>query len=82
MFPFIVCYCGRSIGDLYDAFSLMKAAAYKEFYELHGDNIDPERIPISESVHLELNSICEQLGLTNECCKIRMLCQVTFKEVY
>ncbi len=79
MYPYILCNCGCSLGHLYDAFKAMKAARYQAAYEALGADIDPVFIPLCESLQVNMGEELDQLGLTLECCRIRMFTQVEMK---
>lgn len=78
MFPFIVCFCGRSIGDLYDAFKHMRQKIYME--KLAG--IAPEMVAITEVEDVSLKEVLDQLGLHMTCCRTHILTQTEFKTYY
>jgi DNA-directed RNA polymerase subunit N (RpoN/RPB10) len=82
MYPYIVCYCGRSIGDLYDAFKLMRLKAYLAELGRVDYNITPNMLAISGEVSLDLSSIFEELGLNLECCRDHIATQAEFKNIY
>jgi DNA-directed RNA polymerase subunit N (RpoN/RPB10) len=82
MYPFIVCFCGRSLGDIYDVFCLMRQAKYAEAYAAIDSAIDPALIPITESIQVELVDVFEQLNLHLSCCRTRIQAQVEFKTIY
>lgn len=87
MYPFIVCFCGRSLGDLYDVFCLMRRAKYEQACkkaDKNADNtdIDPSSIPLTESLQVDLVDVFEQLNLHLDCCRIRIQSQVEFKNIY
>jgi DNA-directed RNA polymerase subunit N (RpoN/RPB10) len=81
MYPFIVCFCGRSIGDLYDAFNMMRMDKYAKAIGAAGE-IDPVLLPISESVQIELNDIFDELNINMVCCRMHLHALVEFKRVY
>lgn len=80
MYPLIVCVCGRSIGDLFDLFKAMQKEKYTSRF---GDiEFDPDMIAVNPALQVEVGDILDDLKLTNECCRTKMICQVEFKEVY
>ena len=80
MYPYIVCYCGRSIGDLYDLFMKLRADKYAEEF---GDAVfDPSAIALSEVLQSDIGDIFDTLHLENDCCRARIMTQVEFKELY
>lgn len=81
MYPYIVCLCGRSIGDLYDLFKQMKL---EKIIELYGtsENIDPTLLSICEDTKLRLDDVFEALNINMDCCRVRMMTMVEFKDLY
>jgi len=80
MYPYIVCYCGRSLGDLYDLFKELRAAEFrKKFGKLE---IDPGMIATAEDLQVELDGVFKMLHLNLQCCRVRMMSQIEFKELY
>lgn len=82
MYPYILCYCGRSLGDLYDLFNVLRAAKYTEAYVEFGEDIDPAFLAISDLVQVDLTDVFDALHIHMECCKVRIQTQVEFKNVY
>jgi len=68
MFPYIQCYsCGRNLGDLYSAFKILRAERMR-------GNPSDNTVPLGD--------ILTSLGIIKDCCRVRMLTQVEFKEYY
>lgn len=82
MYPFILCFCGRSLGDLYDLFCAMKITKYAAAYEEAGIDIDPYLLPLCESIQVDLVDVFEALGLHMDCCRNHLLTQQEFKGLY
>jgi len=83
MYPYIVCFCGCSLGDIYDAFKAMRSAKYrKALNDPDFDKIDPAMLAITENVNVDLSDVFEQLCITQDCCMVRLTTQVEFKELY
>lgn len=79
MYPYIVCSCGRSIGDLYDLYLEMK----NEKIEASADvEIDPLLLAITDSVSIDMSDVLDDLGLHVECCRTRITTLVQFKDLY
>ena len=57
MYPYILCYCGRSLGDIYDIFKIMRINKLIELYSEGHLNIDPALIAISESIKIDLDDV-------------------------
>lgn len=81
MYPYVVCYCGRSLGDLYDLFCAMRLSKYAEIYPETG-GIDPSLLATAEDGRVELGDVLDALGLHLDCCRVRMITQVEYKELY
>lgn len=80
MYPYIVCYCGRSIGDLFDVFKAMRNELYMTTF---GHTVfDPSMLAIMPDLQVELGEVLDNLHLHLDCCRARMLTQVEFKELY
>jgi DNA-directed RNA polymerase subunit N (RpoN/RPB10) len=77
MFPYIVCFCGKTIGHLYAAYIAIRGAMIKA---ARGD-VAPEMYHLALS-DVETGEILDQLGLRLSCCRTRMMSQVTYKELY
>ncbi len=82
MYPFILCFCGRSLGDLYDLFCAMRAQRYEEAYKEMGTVIDPLFIPFSDSFNITLADIFEALHINQVCCRMHIHTQIEYKHVY
>lgn len=80
MYPYIVCYCGRALGHLFDVFNTIRRDRLAQ--EFGDEALDPVMIAIIKDTHIELGDVLDQLHLTNNCCRARMITQVEFKEVY
>jgi DNA-directed RNA polymerase subunit N (RpoN/RPB10) len=82
MYPYIVCYCGRSVGDLYPLFDEMRKERYEEYFKKTGHRIEPNRVTISSDVHVDLGDVFKKLNIRTQCCKARLLTQLEYKEYY
>ena len=79
MFPYILCYCGCALGHIYDVFLVIKRERLAEEF---GDSVfDPTMIAIV-GIHVDLGDILDDLQIHNDCCRVRIMQQVEFKEVY
>lgn len=78
MYPYIVCFCGRSLGDLYDAFKHLR---HKKYLEKLG-GITPDMVSVTEIEDVNLKDELDSLGILMPCCRSRMISQVEFKTVY
>ena len=82
MYPYIVCFCGRSLGDLYDVFKAMRLAKYAEAYAEIDLDIDPMILAITETIQVDISDIYDQLNIHMDCCKVRLCTQVEFSSIY
>ncbi len=78
MYPYIVCYCWRELGSLYDVFKILRNAAYAEVFEGFDESIDPVLISLSEEAQIDLRDVYEQLNVHLQCCRVRLLTEVEF----
>jgi DNA-directed RNA polymerase subunit N (RpoN/RPB10) len=80
MYPYIVCFCGRSLGDIYDLFKAMRDDRIKEVF---GDvDFDPVAAALNELLKCDISDVFESLHLHNDCCRTRIMTQVEFKDLY
>ena len=82
MFPYIVCFCGRSLGELFEVFSMMRMKKYSKYFEELGIKIDPIMVPLSGEIPVELNDEFNQLNIYKPCCRARLLSQIMYRWVY
>jgi DNA-directed RNA polymerase subunit N (RpoN/RPB10) len=80
MYPYIVCFCGREIGCLYEAYLEMCKDLYvSEFGDMV---IDPALISLTQEFQINTGEILTSLGLKLECCRARIMTQEEFKKLY
>jgi len=80
MYPYILCFCGRSIGEYYDYFKAVRAQLYADLF---GENeFDPILLPISEDVQVNMGPVFDSLHIHLECCRTRLTTLVEFKDIY
>lgn len=60
----------------------MRLEKYKAEYAKHGLKIDPSLLAISEQVQVSLSEVLDQLNIHVDCCRMRLLSQVEFKDLY
>jgi len=77
MYPYIVCFCGRSLGDIYDLFIEMR----RQKINAALDGEEPVAFELAQQ-NIQLNDILDALHIRAECCRVRMLTQVEFKNYY
>lgn len=82
MYFLIVCTCGQSLGDLSDAFKLLRHKRTQEAILKAGRPINPSVLATVDDLQPQLGDDLTSLGLTSQCCRLRMLTCVEFKEVY
>jgi DNA-directed RNA polymerase subunit N (RpoN/RPB10) len=82
MYPYVVCFCGRSIGDLYDIYKAIRIERIKEAYAESGLDIDPGMWFISDIANVEMGDVLDSLNLYTGCCRSHMIAQTEFKEYY
>jgi DNA-directed RNA polymerase subunit N (RpoN/RPB10) len=86
MYPYIVCRCGRSLGDIYDLFCYLRQERYlEELDKIFATNklvIDPAFLPFTDFAQIKLDDIFDDLCLDMLCCRAIINTQVEFKAVY
>lgn len=82
MYPYIICFCGREIGHIFDAFNAMRQEKHKKAFADLGYNIDPRLLAITFDFKVDLSDIFDALGLHVECCRTRISTQAQFSEFY
>lgn len=82
MYPYIRCFCSRSLGDKYELFKVMRLERYRDYFERTGIRVSPNNIPLADNVRVEVGDILDQLGLTVTCCRTRMITQVEYEDEY
>jgi len=78
----VQCTCGRAIGDLADAFKLLR---YRKIQKIMDDTdrvINPHVLAMVDDLQPDLGDILDQLGLHIECCRTKMMTTVEFWELY
>jgi len=81
MYPFILCSCGNSIGDLYELFQAMKFDKQQAYFEAHAIDVDPAILPIVDDIDISVGDILDQLNIRLECCRVKIMTQVMFKDM-
>ena len=81
MFSKVVCACGRQSGCYFGAFYKMKEDKYHEYCKEHGiEDMKPDYAKYR--INLPLGQILDTLGIERECCRVTLLSQVLFRELY
>ncbi len=82
MSTYILCpECGEDLGALSIAFQALQAQHNKQCLNKN-TQIDPSCVELKPEIIKELDYILDMLGLTNECCRMRLLCFVDFDNIY
>lgn len=79
MLCYILCFCGRTLGDIYPAFREMK----KDLFEAAGlDDIIASNLPImTEHDQPSLVPIFDQLDIHAQCCRTRLMGIAEFRQL-
>lgn len=75
MYPHIICFCGRSLGEIYHAFTILQQHYIRE--ALIAEGIDPQLDPTIiqlTNVNVDLRGVFEAFSLA-DCCKLRITSQ-------
>ena len=72
MFPLILCTCGRSLGDIYEAYQVEKRNYVKHDYDVE------MLVESSDSVA----EVLDKFHLKLPCCRGKMMSQITFNKYY
>lgn len=78
MYPLILCFCGRSLGDIYDVYLKIRN---KKFADAGLSKVDPRFIPLTEASNINMEDTFTSLGITMMCCKNHLNSQVEFKSL-
>ena len=82
MYPLILCYCGRCLSDIYDLYLELRNRRFATAYSALGMDIDPVQIAISGELDVSMEEDLDKLNLHLDCCRVHILTQVQFKELY
>lgn len=80
MYPLILCFCGRSLGDIYAAFNYLRLIEIQKNEDLRG--VIPELIPLIETENMNLAPIFDSLMIFTKCCKKTLMSQCLIEELY
>lgn len=78
----ILCRCGRSLGDLADAFKMMRYKHTQELIQKSDRNINPHILSMVDDLQPDLRDIFEQLHVKKSCCRMILMTSVEFWELY
>lgn len=82
MYPYVICFCGRPLGDLYDFFKAAREELMQQAHERLGEKIKPMFMRTADDIKIQLKEVLDALNLHTECCRIHILTQVEFDELY
>ncbi len=84
MYPYILCFCGRPLGDLYDAFKALRRYHIAKELDLidDGSEFDPDVYSLLYDIAIPYNEIWEQLAIHTSCCKVHMMTMAEYKDYY
>lgn len=79
MYPYIVCGCGNSIGEVYLLFDAMRK---KHLREVYGEVADAAMIQVSSDLETELKFALDAVGVRRICCRTKLLTQKQFSDYH
>jgi len=84
MYPYIICFCGRSLGDIYDLFIAMRVKKFRQVYNdvCPTNPIDPIQLQFDPNIVIELDDIFRALHIELPCCRVRLMTQIQLKNLY
>ena len=79
----ITCTCGRSLGDIYDAFDARKKKLIEDKFKKEGIDINPDKLQdiSGDDIYPELNGILSDYHINMICCRRILLSSVNFHEL-
>jgi DNA-directed RNA polymerase subunit N (RpoN/RPB10) len=79
MYTYIVCLCGRSLGDIYDLYHAFRT---KKLQDVLGDTsgADPALMLLMDDIQIDMQDVFAMLHIHLECCRARLTSQVTMAE--
>lgn len=79
----ITCTCGRSLGDIYDAFDAKKRKLIEEKLRKDGLDINPDKLQdmCGDDIYPDLDGILSDYNINMTCCRRTMLTNVNFHEL-
>lgn len=81
MYPYIVCFCGHPVGDVYPMYVLMKKKLYLQYCADNKIKIDPT-YAFMNTISLSTGHILDALCVKKDCCRKTLLGQTEFREYY
>lgn len=81
MYPYIVCFCGCCLADVWYIFKKWRADIYAKV----GSDINPRVLAMCDEEFgdkILLGEVLDSLGFDVECCRTRMMTMVEYREYY
>lgn len=78
MYPYILCFCGRALGDVYDLFKQLRHEKYEQVYADVPPINSPEMLSLIDNTQVDLSDVFDALCLDLPCCRMHMAQQVEF----
>jgi DNA-directed RNA polymerase subunit N (RpoN/RPB10) len=76
----ILCSCGRSLDDYYDAFKAYRVKKWGELLEKSSRDILPEYIMVANDLYPELAEFFDWVHMPLSCCRTKLLTATEFNE--
>lgn len=80
MYPFIICSCGRAIGELYELFVQIKLNELKNVTET--TDINASTLYVNEEAYIDMSKVWQYIGISLECCKSKISFQQKMSDYY
>jgi len=79
----ITCTCGRSIGDIYDAFDARRRKLIEEKFKKEDIKVTPDKLLdiTGDDINVELNQIFVDYHIDMICCRRILLTSVNFYDL-
>lgn len=83
MYPPITCYtCGTSLPQ-WQAFNTLRKDYYEKYLaKTKQESVTPNIVPFICGPEVELASVLDKLGITNDCCRAHIISWVLFEGLY
>lgn len=82
MFEYIRCSCGRPLGAIAVLYMAEKRQLIEESYGPMGDTApDPDYV-MTAIIPVETGEIMDKLNIAHDCCRAKVMSQLTYAEVY
>ena len=79
----ITCTCGRSLGDIYDAFIAKKKKMIESKFQKDGIDVNPDKLQdmSGDDIFPELGELLTNYHITMTCCRRILLTSVNFVDL-